>query len=61
MESVNQGYDCNAFQADLLHCIGLEFSVVDDRDIPFSYILYTIGVVAIIGFLLVGGFFLWVR
>ena len=35
--------------------------MVDDKDIPFSYILYVIGVIAIIGFLLVGGFFLWVR
>jgi len=35
--------------------------VVDDKDIPFSYILYVIGVITIIGFLLVGGFFLWVR
>jgi hypothetical protein len=35
--------------------------VVEEQDIPFSYILYVIGVLAIIGFLLVGGFFLWVR
>lgn len=35
--------------------------MVDDSDIPFSYILYVIGVVAIVGILLVGGFFLWVR
>ena len=34
---------------------------MDDKDIPFSYILYVIGVIALIGFLLVGGFFLWVR
>jgi hypothetical protein len=43
------------------HRNGSELSVVDDQDIPFSYILYVIGVLAIIGFLLVGGFFLWVR
>jgi len=35
--------------------------MVDDKDIPFSYILYVIGVIAIVGFLLVGGLFLWVR
>jgi hypothetical protein len=35
--------------------------MVDDQDIPFSYILYVIGVITIIGVLLVGGFFLWVR
>ena len=35
--------------------------MVDDQDIPLSYILYVIGVVAIIGVLLVGGFFLWMR
>ena len=34
---------------------------MDDKDIPFSYILYVIGVIALIGFLLIGGFFLWVR
>jgi hypothetical protein len=35
--------------------------MVDDQDIPFSYILYVIGVIVIVGFLAVGGFFLWVR
>jgi hypothetical protein len=35
--------------------------MADDKDIPFSYILYVIAVIAIIGFLLAGGFFLWVR
>jgi hypothetical protein len=45
----------------LSHCNGSESSVVDDQDIPLSYILYVIGVIAIIGFLLVGGFFLWVH
>jgi hypothetical protein len=35
--------------------------MVDDQDIPFSYILYVIGVIVIVGFLVVGGFFLWVR
>jgi hypothetical protein len=33
----------------------------DQKDIPFSYILYVIAVIAIIGILLVGGFVLWVR
>jgi hypothetical protein len=35
--------------------------MVDDKDVPFSYILYVVAVISIIGFLLVGGFFLWVR
>jgi len=35
--------------------------MVDDKDIPFSYILYVVGFIAMVGFLLVGGFFLWVR
>jgi hypothetical protein len=35
--------------------------MVDDKDIPVSYILYVVAVVAIIGSLLVGGFFLWMR
>jgi hypothetical protein len=35
--------------------------MVDDKDIPFSYILYVIGVIVIVGFLVVGGFFLWMR
>lgn len=60
-EKRTPGSDCSAFQTVKSHCIGLELSVVDDKDIPASYILYVIGVIAIIGFLLVGGFFLWVR
>jgi hypothetical protein len=53
--------DYNAFSAVKSRCIGSELPVVDDQDIPFSYILYVIGVITIIGVLLVGGFFLWIR
>lgn len=35
--------------------------MVDDKDIPFSYILYIFAVIAIVGFLLIGGVFLWIR
>ncbi len=35
--------------------------MVDDKDIPFSYILYVIGVIVIVGILVVGGFLLWMR
>lgn len=55
------GSDDSAFQRVKLHRIGSESPVVDDQDIPFSYILYVIGVIAIIGVLLVGGFILWIR
>lgn len=60
-EKRTPGPDYNAFQAARAHLAGSELRVVDDQDIPFSYILYVIGVITIIGFLLVGGFFLWIR
>jgi hypothetical protein len=55
------GPDNHAFREVRLHCTGLEPRVVDDQDIPFSYILYVIGVITIIAALLVGGFLLWIR
>jgi hypothetical protein len=55
------GSDYNAFPGSQARCIGSELSVVDDQDIPFSYILYVVCVITIIGVLLVGGFFLWIR
>jgi uncharacterized protein (DUF983 family) len=60
-EKRKPGSDYAAFLAVKSHCIGSELSVVNDKDIPISYILYVIGVLAIIGFLLVGGFVLFVR
>ncbi len=35
--------------------------MVDDRDIPFSYILYVVAVIAVVGFLLIWGSYLWLR
>jgi len=60
-EKRTSGSDYNAFHRVRLHWSGSELPVVDDQDIPFSYILYVIGVITIIGILLIGGFFLWVR
>jgi len=34
---------------------------VDDEDIPISYLFYIIAVIVVMGFLLVGGLFLWLR
>ena len=40
----------------------LEFLMaVDDEDIPISYLFYIIAVIVVMGFLLVGGLFLWLR
>ncbi len=41
--------------------IATVFCMVDDKDIATSYIFYFIAVIAIIGFLLLGGFLLWLR
>ena len=49
------------FQAVLTPCVYLEFFMVDDKDIPISYIFYVIAVIAIVGFLIIGGLFLWLR
>ncbi len=35
--------------------------MVDDQDIPISYIFYVIAVIVVMGFLLIGGFYLWIR
>ena len=35
--------------------------MVDDGDIPVSYLFYTVAVVALLGLLLIGGFFLCAR
>ena len=35
--------------------------MVDDKDIPNSYILYFIAVIAIVGLLLLGGVLFWLR
>jgi hypothetical protein len=40
---------------------GSELSAVDNRDIPISYALYVIAVIVIMGSLLIGGVFLWMR
>jgi hypothetical protein len=34
---------------------------VEDDDIPISFLLYAITIIAMMGILIVGGFFLWVR
>jgi hypothetical protein len=33
----------------------------DDEDFPLSYLVYIIAVIAVIGLLIAGGFFLWLR
>jgi hypothetical protein len=35
--------------------------MIDDQDIPLSYIFYVIAVIAIMGSLMIGGFLLWAR
>ena len=35
--------------------------MVDDKDLPTSYIAYIIAVIAVMGLLIIGGFFLWLR
>ena len=35
--------------------------MVDDKDLPTSYIAYTIAVIAVVTFLIIGGFYLWLR
>jgi hypothetical protein len=40
----------------------LEFLMaVQDEDFPISYLLYIIAVLVVMGFLIVGGIFLWLR
>lgn len=50
------------FQAVRQDCMALEFLMAaDDDDFPLSYLFYIIGVIAVMAFLIIGGFFLWVR
>lgn len=35
--------------------------VTDDEDFPLSYLVYIIAVIAVIGLLIAGGCFLWLR
>jgi len=33
----------------------------DDEDFPLSYLFYILAVIAVMGVLIIGGFFLWFR
>ncbi len=35
--------------------------MVDDKDLPASYIAYIVAVIAVTAFLIIGGFYLWLR
>ena len=35
--------------------------IADNEDFPISYLVYVVAVIAAMGFLFVGGFFLWLR
>ena len=35
--------------------------MVDDEDLPASYLFYIIGVILVMAALMIGGFFLWLR
>jgi hypothetical protein len=35
--------------------------MVDDEDLPASYLFYIIAVILVMALLMIGGFFLWLR
>ena len=44
-----------------LPLLGVFSMAADDEDFPLSYLFYILAVIAVMGFLIIGGFFLWFR
>ena len=48
-------------QSMQITCLEFLMAVSDDEDFPLSYLFYIIAVIAVMGILIVCGFFLWFR